>query len=107
MTTLAPRSAHHRWCDVDGTHIVLFCWVEQIRENREPGVLPSRLHQRGQILGVGLESFLESLYVCFSDNALVSLPPHLRVLMPTTLVTGHASDPASATIPIVIDQRAT
>lgn len=78
MPTPAPRSAHRRWCDVDGAHIALFCWIEQVREDPESGMLPSRLYQRGQVLGRGLES----LYVCFSDNALVSLPPHLLRRLP-------------------------
>jgi hypothetical protein len=47
-------------------------------EDREPGVLRSRLHQRGQVLGRGPHS----LYVCFSDNAMVSLPSELLRLLP-------------------------
>jgi len=78
MPTPALRSDHHRWCDVDGTHISLFRRVEQVIEDSDPGVLPSRLHQRGQVLGRGLHS----LYVCFSGNVLVSLPPHLLRLLP-------------------------
>jgi hypothetical protein len=78
MPNPAPRSAHHRWCDVDGTPIGLFCWIEQVMEDPEPTVLPSRLHRRGQVLGAGLDS----LCVCFSDNALVSLPPYLLRLLP-------------------------
>lgn len=74
----ALRSAHQRWCDVDGTHIALFCWVEQVMEDPETRVLPSRLHQRGQVIGRGVNS----LYVRFSDNALVSLPSHLMRLLP-------------------------
>lgn len=74
--------AHHydqpRWCDVDGTHIALFHWVEQVIVDPEPGVFPSRLHQRGQVLGRSIDS----LYVCFSDNVLVSLPPHILRLLP-------------------------
>lgn len=54
----------------------------------EPGVLPSRLHQRGQVLGVDLES----LYVCFSDNALVTLPSHLLRLLPTRQASADAHD---------------
>jgi hypothetical protein len=44
----------------------------------EAGVLPSQLHQRGQVLGRGIHS----LYVRFSDNVLVSLPSHLMRLLP-------------------------
>ena len=111
MPRPALRSDHHRWCDADGTHISLFCWVEQIVEDPEFGVLPSRLHQRGQVLGRGLHS----LYVCFSDNVLVSLSPHLLRLLPDapdvrmrrTPITGHASGRAPATIPVTFDSEAT
>jgi hypothetical protein len=69
----APRPSHDRWRDIDGIHIALFCLVEQVAECAEPEVLPSRLHQRGQVVGRGLDS----LYVRFADNALISLPPQL------------------------------
>jgi hypothetical protein len=72
------RSTHHRWCDVDGAHIALFSWVEQVMTDPEAGVLPSRLHQRGQVLGRGIHS----LYVRFSDNFQVSLPSRLMRLLP-------------------------
>lgn len=78
MSTPALLSAHRRWSDIDGTPIVLFCWVEQVLEDQETGMLPSRLRQRGQVLG---RSF-NSLYVRFSDNVLISLPPHLLRLLP-------------------------
>ncbi len=71
------QPAQDRWCDVEGDRISLFCWVE-VAEDPEPGLLPSRLHQRGQVLGRGLHS----LYVCFSDNALVTLPPRFLRLLP-------------------------
>ncbi len=103
MSTPALRSDHHRWYDADGTHISLFRWVEQIMEDSDPGVLPSRLHERGQVLGRGLHS----LYVCFSDDVLVSLPPHLLRLLPDapdmrmrrTPVTGQESGPTPACSP--------
>jgi hypothetical protein len=41
-------------------------------------MLPTRLHQRGQIVGRGLDS----LYVCFSDNVLLALPSHVLRLLP-------------------------
>lgn len=41
MPIPAPRSAHSRRRDVNGAHIALFCWVEQVKEGPEPGVLPS------------------------------------------------------------------
>ncbi len=80
MPDSAPRPSHDQWRDTDGTHIALFCLVEQVAEHAEPGVLPSRLHQHGQVVGRGLDS----LHVRFADNALVSLPPQLvRLLSPT------------------------
>lgn len=78
MPTPAKPPAHDRWCDIEGTHIALFCRVEQVEQSPEPGVLPSRLHQRGQIVGRGLDS----LYVCFEDNHVVSLQPRLLRLLP-------------------------
>jgi hypothetical protein len=47
--------------------------VEQVAECAEPEGLPSRLYQRGQVVGRGLDS----LYVGFADNALISLPAQL------------------------------
>jgi hypothetical protein len=41
-------------------------------------MLPSRLHRQGQVVGRGLDS----LYVCFDDNHVVSLQPHLLRLLP-------------------------
>jgi hypothetical protein len=70
--------AHHRWCDVDGSHIALFCWVEQVMEDPKPRVLLSQLYQRGQVLGRGPHS----LYVCFSGNVVVTLPSELVRLLP-------------------------
>lgn len=66
-----------RWRDVQGRPIALFCQVEQVAEDPEPTVLPSRLHRQGQVVGRSLDS----LYVCFSGNQVISLPPQLlRVL---------------------------
>jgi hypothetical protein len=75
-----PLSAHPRWCDVEGSHIALFCWVEQVMEATNPGMLPTRLHQRGQVVGRSIDS----LYVCFSDNVLLTLSPHVLRLLPDT-----------------------
>lgn len=82
MPAPAPRPVHDRWCDVDGTHIhiALFCRVEQVTQSAEPGALPSRLHQPSQVVGRGLDS----LYVRFEDDQLVSLPPQLLCLLPDT-----------------------
>ncbi len=80
MPTPTPQPTDDRWCDSEGTHIALFCKVEQVAESLEPGALPSRLYQQGQVLGRSLDS----LYVRFSDNAVVSLPPQLLRLLPDT-----------------------
>lgn len=64
------------WSDAGGTHIPLFSLVEQVEESAEPTALPSRLHQRGQVLGRSCDS----LYACF-DGQVISLQPHpVRVL---------------------------
>jgi hypothetical protein len=78
MTAAARRPAHDRWRDVDGTPVPLFCSIEQVKESPEPAVLPSRLHQQGHVVGESLDS----LYVCFRDNQVVGLPPHLVRLLP-------------------------
>jgi hypothetical protein len=78
MPALAKPPVHDQWCDIEGAHIALFCRVEQVVQSSKPGVLPSRLHQQGQIVGRGLDS----LYVCFDDNHVVSLQPHLLRLLP-------------------------
>jgi hypothetical protein len=80
MPAAAPQPTQNRWCDVDGSHLALFCRVEQIAETTKPSALPSRLHQQGQVLGRGLDS----VYVCFEDHVLVSLSPHLLRLLPDT-----------------------
>lgn len=77
MSTPPPPSVYRQWCDVDGTQITLFCWVEQVRDDAEPGILGSRLYQRCRVIGRGLQS----VYVRFPDNAMTGLPPQvLRVL---------------------------
>jgi hypothetical protein len=77
MPDEAPGPVQDRWCDVEGAHISLFCRIEQVAESTEGTVLPSRLHQQGQVVGRDLDS----LYVCFQDNQVISLRPCLvRVL---------------------------
>jgi hypothetical protein len=49
-------------------------------EATNPGMLPTRLHQRGQVVGRSIDS----LYVCFSDNVLLTLSPHVLRLLPDT-----------------------
>ncbi len=71
MPAPAPRPDRD-WCDVEGTH--------KVEDIPEPGALPSRLHQQGRVLGRGLDT----LYIRFPDNALVSPPPYLLRLVPDT-----------------------
>lgn len=78
MPAPTPPPTNGRWCDVEGTHIGLFCQLEQVSESAQHEALPSRLHQHGQVVGRGLDSF----YVRFADNAMVSLPPHVLRLVP-------------------------
>lgn len=78
MTVPASPPTDDRWCDIEGTHISLFCQVEQVAETTHRGMLPSRLHQRGHVVGRGLDC----LYVRFDDNHLVSLRPHLLRVLP-------------------------
>jgi hypothetical protein len=81
MPDSTPRPSHDRWRDIDGSHIALFCMVEQVAKCAEPRVLPSRLHQRGPVVG----RCLDSLYVRFAANALISLQPKLVRLIPDAL----------------------
>jgi hypothetical protein len=79
MSVEAPRAAHGRWCDVEGAHISLFSWVEQVVEKPEFGALFSRLHRRGEVLGRGPDQ----LYVRFAgEGQLISVPPQLLRLLP-------------------------
>ena len=79
MTAESSRPVQDRWCDIDGAHLSLFCWVEQVAESPEPGALPSRLHQRGEVVGRGPDV----LYVRFQgEGQLISVPPHLLRLLP-------------------------
>ncbi len=78
MPTTARPPVYDRWCDAEDSHISLFSLVEQVKESPQPGVLPSRLHQQGQVVGRGLDS----VYVRFDDEAFVSLSPHLLRRLP-------------------------
>ncbi|MGH3511423.1 MAG: hypothetical protein ACRDRB_04015 [Pseudonocardiaceae bacterium] len=80
MTAAARRPVPDRWCDIDGIPISLFCLVEQVVEDPEPGVLPSRRHQRGRVVGRSLDS----LYVRFPDDQLVSVRSRLLRLLSDT-----------------------
>ncbi|MDT5276433.1 MAG: hypothetical protein QOG95_3365 [Mycobacterium sp.] len=79
MPADASQTARDRWCDAEGTRIVLFRWVEQVAERPEREAPLSRLHQQGQVLGRGPEV----LYVRFaSERQVVSVPPELLRLLP-------------------------
>lgn len=77
----APRPSHDWWCDIDSNPITLFCRVEQVEEDPEPTMLPSRLHQQGHVVGRGLDRF----YVCFEGDQVVSVSPQLLRLIPDAL----------------------
>jgi hypothetical protein len=78
MPTDTPQAARDRWCDVEGSRIALFCWVEQVAEHPEHGALLCRLHQQGQVLGRGPDV----LYVRFAgERQLISAPPGLLRLL--------------------------
>ena len=75
----APQGAQDQWCDVEGSRIALFCWVEQVVDDPGQGALFSRLHQPGQVLGCGPDV----LYVRFAgERQLISVPPELLRLLP-------------------------
>lgn len=73
MTARTMPPANDPWCNAEGTEVGLFCWVEQVIESPEVGMLPSRLHQQGQVVGRGFDAF----YVRFADNQVVSVSPNL------------------------------
>ncbi len=79
MPAPVPQPAEDRWCDVEGSRIALFSWVEQVAEHPEQGALFSRLHQRGQVLGRGPDV----LYVRFAgEGQLISMPAQLVRRLP-------------------------
>lgn len=86
MPAAVSRLDRGRWCDIEGRCIALFCPVEQVEEAPGPGVLPSRLGQRGEVVGRGLESLL----VRFPDGAVVSVPPRMLRLLPDAGPSGRA-----------------
>jgi len=74
----ASEATGDRWCDVDGTPIVLFSRVEQVADSAEDTALFSRLHQHGQVVGHSRESLL----VCFADHQVLSVRPDLVRVLP-------------------------
>lgn len=77
MPAATPRPVGDRLGDVEGSHISLFSLVEQVIDSAPRGLLPSRLHQQGQVVGRGVDS----VYVRFEDNEVVSLSPRLLRLL--------------------------
>lgn len=61
MPTPAPHSNGGRWCDIEGTPIVVFCPVDQVAD------------RRGRVVGRGLDS----VAVCFPGNQVISVAPQL------------------------------
>lgn len=84
MPAVVPRPDREPWCDVDGTHLALFCSVEQVEEAPEAGVLSSRMGERGEVVGQGRES----LFVRFPDHTVLSVPPRVLRLLPDTTAGG-------------------
>jgi hypothetical protein len=80
MPADATRAAQSRWCDAEGTHISLFCRVEQVAEDPDQGALFSRMHKRGEVIGRGPDL----LYVRFEgEDGVISLSPQLVRLLTT------------------------
>ncbi|MGH3872282.1 MAG: hypothetical protein ACRDSR_12350 [Pseudonocardiaceae bacterium] len=77
MPAATPRPVADRWGDVEGSHISLFSLVEKVADSAPRGLLPSRLHQQGQVVGTGVDS----VYVRFAGNEVVSLSPRLLRLL--------------------------
>ncbi|MBV9139312.1 MAG: hypothetical protein JO115_00030 [Pseudonocardiales bacterium] len=74
VTEANKRGRPWRFRDVEGTPLVLRCWVEQIGIDPQNGALPARLHQRGQVVGWDTTW----LHVCMDhDRALVVLRAEL------------------------------
>jgi hypothetical protein len=79
MPDAASGPAQDRWCDVEGRHVSLFCWVEQVAEHSGSGALFSRLHRQGEVLGRGPDV----LYVRFEgEGQLIGVSPPLVRLLP-------------------------
>jgi len=73
------QGAQDQWCDVEGSRIALFCWVEQIIEHSGPGGAVLPITPAGQVLGRGPGV----LYVRFAgERQLISVPPELLRLLP-------------------------
>ncbi|MGH3824881.1 MAG: hypothetical protein ACRDRA_18905 [Pseudonocardiaceae bacterium] len=79
MATEISQPAQDRWCDIDGNHVGLLSWIEQVAEHPEQGALFSGLHQQGEVIGRGPDV----LYVRFkSKGQVISVSPRLVRLLP-------------------------
>jgi hypothetical protein len=86
MPTEIPQPARDRWCDIDGNHVAIFSWVEQVAEHPERRALFSRLHQQGEVIGRGPDV----LYVRFQGEwKMSSVSPKLVRLLPKQPRTEH------------------
>ena len=83
-TSLPAARLSERWRDSDGAQVELFCWVEQVAEDTDFPVSLSRLHQRGEVVGGGLDQ----CYRRFEDGTLFSLTPQLLRLLPDPVGAG-------------------
>jgi hypothetical protein len=61
-----PLSTHPRWCDVEGSRIALFCWVEQVAEATNPGMSPTRLSAARSSAGASIRSMSAFLTISCS-----------------------------------------
>jgi hypothetical protein len=91
-----PPPARDRWrkiCDIDGAHVPMFSWVEQVAEDPGQGALCSRLHQQGEVIGRGPDV----LYVRFRGEwKVTSVSPRLVRLLPPNQASADI-DPAPVT----------
>lgn len=76
----SKRAPYDRWRDVDGTHILDQCRVQQVAIAKEHGALTSRLNKQGQVVG----RTTTRLTVLFDGDAKPgNIRPHLvRVITP-------------------------
>lgn len=78
MTSSVPTPSSDPWRDAEGNPISLQSWVEQVVVDKNHGALRERLHQRGQVTGLGTHL----IYVRFHQGGqLIALyPHHVRVI---------------------------
>ncbi|MGH3772860.1 MAG: hypothetical protein ACRDRW_15965 [Pseudonocardiaceae bacterium] len=94
-----PPPAFDAWHDAKGTPIRLRSRVEQITVDEEQGALPSRLHQRGQVIGWGNRLLF---VISEHDNQAITLRPHhVRVLTNSD----RSGCPAPENRPVTTNER--